>query len=211
MLNKRLFGMMTFLIGFLLILSLIACDKNSNNNKSGKTSQEQLDSSEQQTNTGSNTSNNKITKNSNSGRPRNLGDGFTIYDIPPEYNGKYAYAADTSLTVINNDEKDRIVVLIGGVEWEKAVRISNGSVTLPMWTHTNYFYGDGNEIVEKYTGNDSFDNMGFYIFDGDGYNSDELLALDLYSVTFSNGNAAESYTSGKLYRDTLYTGDRGGE
>jgi len=77
MLRKRLFGMMTLVIGIMLNFSLIACNKNSGNNKAlvGNPS-ERLTSMADDTNT---------TNNNSGGSSVEIG-GFALNDIPSEYN-----------------------------------------------------------------------------------------------------------------------------
>jgi len=125
---------------------------------------------------------------------------FTLTDILPEYNGKYAL-------IIQGEGWDRWgddPVFIAGAqsinfsEWTyTASRISNGSVSIPVWDFTN------EENIVRYTGNFSFEVLiGIYsseiISSSDA--GDFLVAIELEHVPFSNGNATISAYNGRWRR-----------
>jgi hypothetical protein len=110
------------------------------------------------------------------------GSTFTMTGIPATYNGKYA--------ALFSEE------LICGAQSMSAagngtlVAIAHGKVNLPMWTL------NGNNVV-KYTGSGTYE-CSFEIYKSAAYNLDAEPEVVLYfTVTFSNGSAAESYNNGK--------------
>ena len=123
--------------------------------------------------------------------PEEENDGvFTLINIPSEYNGKYAYleAANDNVDLQGGDYNS-------STDTFTAILISNGSVSLPIWTGDNnsvYRYS-GNHTVEVYLG----------ILNTADMNSDEIGALHFDSVTFSNGNATKSFGDGE-WEDSVY-------
>ena len=131
---------------------------------------------------------------------------FTLTGIPSQYNGKYAvfysvyYGSPDDEYEEYNDPQ-----VIGCQSFNlstytiTASLISDGSVSLPMWTYTN-----SGTNVTRYSGNDTFDaeviittpqtfNMENIFSEGVG------VALVAYeSVTFSNGSAARTWSQGEV-------------
>jgi len=120
------------------------------------------------------------------------GGTFTVTGIPPEYNGKYAgFGADgpdNKFVLYGSTTKPVITVTERKFTWAK---ISNGSVSLPMW-----IFGQG-APVERYSGNHTLEGEIFI------HNSatatatrDELASCEWNSITFSNGSATRTWSSG---------------
>jgi len=120
------------------------------------------------------------------------GGRLTVNGIPSEYNGKYAFF---NIDVSENNETIQIIgcqsVAPGGTM--TFVRISNGSVSLPLWINANFDIGG-----TRYSGNGTSSGTGmFYIL-----NSATGSFWDLASaktggtyrqpITFSNGSATIS-------------------
>jgi len=123
------------------------------------------------------------------------GGGFTLTDIPPQYNGKYAMLTGMNLSNPN-------LVYVGcqsidakeGKDKSKLCRISNGRVSLPMWTL------DTSSKVKKYSGSDSLSMVSVSIFDSETQakeKPEEPSGVAMFtSVAFSNGSAAKSWEDG---------------
>jgi len=120
------------------------------------------------------------------------GGKFTLTDIPPEYNGKYAILTGMNLTTPN-------LVYVGcqsvsGNDKNKLSRISNGKVTLPMWTL------DKSSKVKKYSGSGALSMVSVSVFDSETQakeKPEEPSGVAIFmSVDFSNGSAAKSWGDG---------------
>ena len=126
------------------------------------------------------------------------GDGFTLTDIPSEFNGKYIWLeaeAETNYAYIMGvnsfNSQTEIMTL---------PRIANGRVSIPVWLVTDgvseFDYGT------KYSGSHTFDELEIAIFDtetismvGDNWgNATETLEFE--NVRFSNGSAKRSWKAG---------------
>jgi len=145
---------------------------------------------------GNNNNNGGNNNNNNNGGNSDTGGTFTVTGIPSEYNGKYAgfqgyneKGAIVGAQTFNPTEE-------GGTSF---VQIANGSVSLPMWLVVDD--DDNNKpIVERYSGNDTI-YCCIYIFNSAPVSEDkglgEPIALRYWeSVTFSNGSAARTWSSG---------------
>jgi len=76
-----------------------------------------------------------------------IGGGFTLTDIPEQYNGKYAALAGANI-------KNTKLAYVGyqsftGKDKNSLCRISGGRVVIPMWTV------DGSSKINKYSGSDA--------------------------------------------------------
>jgi len=122
--------------------------------------------------------------------PPSSGSGgtLTVTDIPSEYNGKYA-----TFTGYNDDAG---IVVFGwqsqNAQTTTTVKISNGSVSLPMWTAN-----DNNPQLVRYSGNNTVGG-GLSICATatvkPGSNSIGICSWN--SITFSNGSATVTWSSG---------------
>jgi hypothetical protein len=120
------------------------------------------------------------------------GGRFTLTDIPPQYNGKYAILTGMNLTTPN-------LVYVGcqsvsGNEKSKLSRISNGKVTLPMWTI------DTSSKVKKYSGSGALSMVSVSVFESETQakeKPEEPSGVAMFmSVNFSNGSASKSWEEG---------------
>jgi len=116
------------------------------------------------------------------------GGTFTLTGIPSEYNGMYAGTPGNFLSE---------GVLQGFQSISKAgdytyPRISNGSVSIPMWIFSN---STDPSSAKRYTGNDTATGYAGFIVDFfSDSNGDKTIGSSFFdSVTFSNGNAARSW------------------
>ena len=118
---------------------------------------------------------------------------FTLTGIPATYNGKYA-------VLYAENENERIQV-IGAQNLNMTTgvatlpSISNGSVTLPLWTPTSSGAG-----ITRYSGNHTLE-VGVIISNKQTFTED----LDVYdvgvlfeSVAFSSGSAARAWGAGTV-------------
>jgi len=108
---------------------------------------------------------------------------FTLTNIPSQYNGKYAWlTAKHSKTIWGAQS-----VSSAGIP-NALVRVSGGTVSIPLWEDTN-----------RYSGNDTCD-VDFY-FDNSNSMYDPYIGgvsqLGFASVKFSNGSATRSYNDGR--------------
>ena len=122
---------------------------------------------------------------------------FTLTDIPPEFNGKYAYLSRGGGGL--EDRGDQIN--IGGFQSFNTStgftlpQISNGRVVIPLWVFQESDNGNGGVFL-RYSGNNVISVV------VDIYNS----ATDPYElgyayfelVQFSNGNATRSWNEGSV-------------
>jgi len=161
-------------IGF----SMAACDNGDddtggNNNNNG----------------GNNDNGNNNNGNNDNGGNSDTGGTFTVTGIPSEYNGKYTgfqggNEKAAHVGVQSYDTTTEVFTL---------VQIANGSVNLPMWT---YDYDDGNVTIERYSGNDTLFG---YIAISNSATPDGSVSIanrGWTSITFSNGSAARTWSSG---------------
>jgi hypothetical protein len=120
------------------------------------------------------------------------GGGFTLTDIPSQYNGKYAALAGANL----KDTKHAYVGYqsFNGKDKNSLCRISNGRVIMPMWTV------DGSSKINKYSGSDTLTMVTVTIFDSEKQAKEapeKPVATNMFmSVDFSKGSAAASWESG---------------
>jgi len=119
------------------------------------------------------------------------GNGFTITDIPAEYNGKYADFYTDSLGVSYSEQYS----VIRGYANDpsdgstKGVLISNGKVSIPLWARRK----DNASKYDKFSGNDSFGGIICTIYN-DPNCQDKFTDKGMFStVKFSNGNATKSW------------------
>jgi hypothetical protein len=125
------------------------------------------------------------------------GGTFKLTGIPEKSNGKYA--------VVYAAKLDASLVLVGAQAFSKSAksvtlpRISNGSVTIPMWKVNK----DGS--LSRYSGNDTFDMVVAAVNDSEKLdNSDpkDILAgmsgtvPFIGSTKFSNGSAEKDWRDG---------------
>jgi len=120
------------------------------------------------------------------------GGGFTLTDIPPQYNGKYAMLVGVNIVEPN-------LAYVGyqsynGKDKNKLCRISNGSVSIPVWTV------DKSSKAKGYSGSDTLYMVSVSIFDSATHikeKPEEPVGAGMFmSVAFSNGNAAKSWKDG---------------
>jgi len=138
------------------------------------------------------------------------GGQFTLTDIPPEYNGKYAILTGMNLTTPN-------LVYVGcksvsGNDKNKLSRISNGKVTLPMWTL------DNSSKVKKYSGSGALSMVSISVFESETQAKEKPeqpsgVAMFM-KVDFSNGSASKSWeegmaTGGNPVMDTIFDSIKG--
>jgi hypothetical protein len=124
---------------------------------------------------------------SSNGDSTDSGGTFTLTNIPAQYNGKYAVC-----------EADDGEVEIWGFQTLNLSnfqvtlpRISNGTVTIPLWLMLDKLYS-------KYTGNHTID-LHLEIVDKspcDIEAMDVIICIDFDPVVFSNGNAIKSWNEG---------------
>ena len=109
---------------------------------------------------------------------------FTITDIPPQYNGKYARFDSVSTLLLYGrqyDTRNFVNVYIS----------SNGSVSIPVWsslTSRALYSGNGTTRIDA------------QIFESELASGtlDILTEIRFNSVTFSNGNATKSWNEGTI-------------
>jgi len=110
---------------------------------------------------------------------------FTLTDIPPEFNGQYAYL----LSYDNSVDLYSAQSINIQAETAKGVLISGGKVSLPMWIIK------GNS-AERYSGNHTVDIEVYGHKDIAEGGFDILYTISggvfFESVTFSNGSATRS-------------------
>jgi len=137
------------------------------------------------------------------------GGQFTLTDIPPEYNGKYAILTGMNLTTPN-------LVYVGcksvsGNDKNKLSRISNGKVTLPMWTI------DTSSKVKKYSGSGALSMVSVSIFDSEMQakeKPEEPSGVAMFmTVDFTGGSASKSWeegmATGNPVMDTIFDSIKG--
>jgi len=120
------------------------------------------------------------------------GGGFTLTDIPPQYDGKYALLVGVDIANPN-------LAYVGyqsfnGKDKNKLCRIANGRVSIPMWTV------DSSSKAKGYFGSDTLYMVSVSIFDSETQakeKPEEPVGVGIFmSVAFSNGNAAKSWKDG---------------
>ena len=116
--------------------------------------------------------------------PINPGGTLTVTDIPSDCNGQYALVLVNYLNIYGCESVTSEVTMSG-----KGVKISNGSVNIPMWIYND----DGS--LSRYSGNEFLQGVQVGItpqqnislmsssFDGILYNK----------ITFNSGSATVSY------------------
>jgi len=111
------------------------------------------------------------------------GGTFTLTDIPAEYNGKYAWVQDRSTGNLMGADK------VSPYSWhpDKNTRISNGKVSIPMWSLSG----------ERYFGNDTLPELNVIFCEE--VDSIAGTGIAFYSVTFSSGNVTKSYNDADVY------------
>ena len=120
------------------------------------------------------------------------GDGgiFTMNGIPSTYNGQYATLGLLGSASVNIGGAQSYSYN-AGVTTTNLVQISNESVSLPMWILT--------PNLTRYTGNDTV-NVVFIIYNTPTFKVPPGTAMPSaemsYSVSFSNGNATKSWSTG---------------
>jgi len=125
------------------------------------------------------------------------GGEFTLTGIPSEYNGKYAALVGVNLS--NTKLAYAGYQSTNGKDKNKLCRISNGRVSIPVWTV------DSSTKIKRYSGSDELYMVTVSIFDSETQatkNPEAPAAIDMFmSVTFSRGKAA------KLWKDGISTGE----
>jgi hypothetical protein len=121
------------------------------------------------------------------------GGTFTLTGIPSKYNGKYAGASC-------GDSGDPPLVGFQSMNMSKGTgtfsRISNGRVSIPLWT-VNKNPTNLNNIYVRYSGNDTYEPFGVIIYNSaDVTTPDSSAGVTFESVTFSNGSATRSWDQG---------------
>jgi len=122
---------------------------------------------------------------------------FTLTGIPTTYNGKYAI-------IVSPPPEGSIIALMGceslnmTTETFTLSKISNGSVSIPMWTASS-----GAQTLVKYSGNDTR-NIAIFIHNtstvtgGIGYQTGMTAVIEFNNVTFTNGGAARTWNQGQV-------------
>jgi len=104
------------------------------------------------------------------------GGTFTVTGIPSQYNGKYAiFMSEGSISLLGSTGYSLDLPL---------VQIANGSVSLPMWTGSGRY--SGNHTVSGEIG----------IFNSASFTSSMITYRTWSSITFSNGSATKTWSSG---------------
>ena len=120
------------------------------------------------------------------------GGGFTLTDIPSQYNGKYAALAGANL-------KNTKLAYVGyqsfnGKDKNSLCRISGGRVVIPMWTV------DGSTKIDRYSGSDTLTMVTVSIYDSEKKAKEDPqnpAASNIFmSVNFSKGSADASWKKG---------------
>jgi len=119
------------------------------------------------------------------------GGTLTITGIPEKYNGKYATFTDRSGSIMGCQS---VSGAVGTSAFANTTfsRIANGRVSSPVW------FVNADKTLVRYSGNNTFDAIGFYISEVGTYreyeaDTDNVLAFGLFnSVTFTNGSATLS-------------------
>jgi uncharacterized repeat protein (TIGR02543 family) len=123
-----------------------------------------------------------------------MGGGFTLINIPSEYNGKYAFIIvaendDIQLAGAQNIDEDGILT---------SIQISNQRVSIPM-----ILFND-DDSLENYSGNDTVE-LWLVIagsptfFDGSEHDNQLIIGWYFESVAFSDGKAIESWDDGEEF------------
>jgi len=120
------------------------------------------------------------------GSTSNGGGSFTLTNIPPEHNGKYA--------IIQADGYN-----LGGAESVNieastytGSHVSNEKVSIPMWQKNG-------SAIHKYSGNDTVGILvGFFNSENVSMFESPPIKIAFYSVVFSNGSATKSWSDGTI-------------
>ena len=161
---------------------------------------------------------------------------FTLSNIPAKFNGKYAIlsvsifcSSSTSpeegikyVTINKDPQLDEELFVFGAQNFNidsfpityTGVRISDGSVNIPMWVIVSDF--PSLEGIERYYGNDDFYSI-FYTYDNMFHQFDNRICITIYNsptitsyefwqgiipdgirfkVKFKNGGAKKSWNDG---------------
>jgi hypothetical protein len=133
----------------------------------------------------------------NNGGNNNGGSGgtFTLTGIPSQYNGKYAFLQGAA--GFNEETDDFDFAVMGcqtfnmSTQTVTLVPISNGSVSLPMWTRS------GQNFV-RYSGNDTCDFVEVIITNNQTFDFNTFIAEVMFErVAFSNGGATRAWSQGQ--------------
>ena len=135
------------------------------------------------------------TKDTSGGNPVNPGGGgeggtFTITGIPAELNGKYIRLTISGLTTYQSYACQSINVSTDEIT---PCLISNGNVSLPMWTLVST---TPVEFV-RYTGNGTANNVLGYIYNSQTNKGTVIGGISFTSATFTNGSATKSWSDGQ--------------
>jgi hypothetical protein len=122
--------------------------------------------------------------------------GFTLTDIPPEYNGKYALLVGMNIA-------SPTVAYVGYQSFDgkgnnQLCYISNGRVSLPIWTV------DSSSKIKKYSGSDTLYVVSVSIMESETQAKEDLEPLGMamfMTVNFSKGNAVQSWEDGMASGD----------
>ena len=112
---------------------------------------------------------------------------FKLTDIPSQYNGMYAYCQATNLIWgWQSRTTDKITL----------PKISNGSVSIPLWKATDYTYNSFTRYSDNGTGDLFVAISDTQPDDGTWTSIRQQYRRDIDNVTFSNGNATKSWNDG---------------
>ena len=122
------------------------------------------------------------------------GGTFTMTDIPSMYNGAYAivwaWAESASLEIFGG-VRDRYSAQDGTA----GIRISNGTVSIPLWAITGGTNGYLSDSLERYTGSHTVE-LEVEIYSPQ---TTQVAEVEFYPVAFSNGSATRSFNDGDYY------------
>ena len=128
------------------------------------------------------------------------GDGFTLTDIPSEFNGKYI------LLEAETDGISNYAYIIGANSFNSQTeimtlpRIANGRGSIPVWLVEDEV--DDYDFGTKYSGSHTFDELIIAIFNTETISFDEdtwrnaIGERGFEKVRFSNGSAKRSWKAG---------------
>jgi len=123
--------------------------------------------------------------------PAVFGGRFTLTDIPSAYNGKYAALAGANLS--NTKLAYAGYQSANGKDKNKLCLISNGRVSIPMWTV------DSSKKIKRYSDNDTL-FLGVSIYNSEiqaKENPEKPVVTNAFtSVAFSKGSAVKSWREG---------------
>jgi len=135
--------------------------------------------------------------NTSGGNPNpGTGSTFTVTDIPPQYNGKYAvfqgWNSDEDLNLMGCQDINVSTQAI------TLVQIVNGSVSLPVWKLV--YVNEAITSKASYSGNATIEGrLSLYESTSPDFEVPALAYAQWNnSITFSNGSAAKMWTSGSV-------------